>query len=114
MALLLSLSVPLYSEAVYEITESELTELETTLTEQRTTIARLQTTLDEQHATLSRLSTTIERQQSLLSQQWTAIDELRTSFEEYESAARWSAIRAGVIGAGVGAGLTAVVFAILR
>ena len=103
LALLLSLSLPLYSdEAVYEITESELTELETTLTRQaetietqRETLTRLQSTISEQQTTLTRLSQTIERQA-------TTINELETSFNEYESAARARTIRAYGIGGGIG------------
>ena len=96
LALLLSLSPPLYSdEAVYEITESELTELETTLTRQAETIEMLQTTLDAQQ-------TTIETLESVLRRQSETINELQTSFDEYESAARARTIRAYGIGGGIG------------
>ena len=108
LALLLSLSLPLYSdEAVYEITESELTELETTLTRQaetietqRETLTRLQSTISEQQTTLTRLSTIIETQHETIAQ-------LSTSFDEYASAARASEIRTALIAGGIGVGIGA-------
>jgi uncharacterized coiled-coil protein SlyX len=99
---------------VYEITEDELTELETALTRQAETIEKLQTTISEQGATLTRLSTTIERQATTLHRQNETIETLGQSFNEYERAGLYARISAGVIGAGVGAGLTALVFVILR
>ncbi len=103
-----------YSQNYYQITEAELTELETTLTRQADTIESLQTQLTRQSETLDRLSGTIDEQQSLLSAQWTTIDELRESFSEYEREASRATIRAGGIGFAVG-GLTVVsLFVILR
>lgn len=69
---LFSLSLgTLWAEETYEITESELSELETILTEQRTTLER-------QAAQLATLRMLTERQE-------TTISELATSFNEYES-----------------------------
>ena len=118
LSLLVSLPISVFAEAVYEITESELTELETTLTEQATTIetqaatlTRLQSTISEQATTLTRLSTTIDRQAN-------TIETLSTSFDEYESAARASEIRtaliAGAIGIGVGAAGAIAAILIIR
>ena len=106
--LLLALSpISGYAEAVYEITESELHELETTLSEQastieaqRQTLTRLRSTIDEQAETLTRLSTTIDRQASTIAQ-------LSTSFDEYASAARASEIRTALIAGGIGVGIGA-------
>jgi len=109
---LLALSpISVFAEAVYEITESELTELETKLTEQATTIETLQTTLSRQRTTIERLSGTLERQASTIAQ-------LSTSFDEYADAARASEIRtaliAGAIGIGVGAAGAIAAILIIR
>jgi hypothetical protein len=62
-----------WADEVYQITESELIELETILTRQAETIER-------QRQTLTQLSETIKTQA-------TTINELRISFDEYESGA---------------------------
>lgn len=96
------LSVPLFSQDVYEITEAELTELETILSEQeniidqqRETLTGLRMTIDRQGQTLITLSNTIEQQE-------TRISELGTSFNEFETEARRTMIRNTAIGFGVG------------
>jgi len=98
--LLLALSSPIYSDADYEITEAELTELETILTEQSETI-------EQQRMRLMTLSTTIEKQQQ-------TIDELQKSFGEYESAEMARQLRTATISFSVGVGVGAVVLAIFR
>ena len=96
------LSVPLYSEDVYEITESELTELELILTEQRTTI-------DEQAETLTTLYETIDRQanslttlQATIETQGRTMSELQTSFDAYEIEARRRTFKVGIVSFAVG------------
>ena len=103
-----------YSQNYYQISEAELIELETILSQQETTIERQATTLtellariDTQHETLTTLSQTIERQA-------TSIDALDQSFSEYETAVRWATIRAGGVGALVGGLTVALIFATLR
>jgi len=98
----LPLSGFLSAEAVYEITESELTELETTLTRQadtietqRATLTELQRTINEQRGALVQLSTTIETQE-------TTINALRTSFGAYETEARRATFRSVVVAAAAG------------
>ena len=95
--------MPLSSEETYEITEAELTELETILSEQsatieqqRDTLQALQTTISEQRGTLTALSETTETQE-------TTISELKKSLTAYESEARRATFRVGVIGVGAGA-----------
>ena len=114
LLLLLASAYGGFSETYYSISESELIELETILTQQETTIERQRQTLNEllmridnQHETLTTLSQTIERQA-------TSIDALGTSFSEYETAARWATIRAGGIGALVGGLTVALIFATFR
>ena len=95
LGLLLLVSPLLYSgETVYEITESELSELETTLTRQSETISELRSTLRTQGATISALSDSLTTQQ-------TTIETLRTSLIEYEREARNRTIRAALYG-GIG------------
>lgn len=123
-SLLLALSLLLasvyggYSETLYSISESELTELETTLTRQREIIESLQVQLSEQSSTLTRLSTTTSEQQTLLQRQWTTIDALRESLTEYESeasrATRVSRWTGRIEGAAVGAILALTAFFVVR
>jgi chromosome segregation ATPase len=119
----LLLSLPLYSqdagsEDTYEITEAELTELETILSEQATTIetqretlTELQQTIRNQRDTLTTLSTTIETQQ-------TTISALEQSFSEYEREARRVMIRntaiGFTIGVGAGAGIAGLLMAVIQ
>ena len=94
-ALLLLPLAPIYSDGeVYEITESELTQLETTLTQQSKTIDELRSTLTTQATTISALSDSLTTQQ-------TTIETLRTSLAAYESEARARTIRAALYG-GIG------------
>ena len=103
LAVLSLLSLPLSSEETYEITEAELTELETILSEQsatieqqRNTLQALQTTISEQRSTLTALSETTETQE-------TTISELKRSLTAYETEARKATFRVGAIGVGAGA-----------
>ena len=94
LGLLLLVSPLLYSGEVYEITESELSELETTLTRQSETIDELQITLKTQATTISALNDSLSRQSE-------TIETLRTSLIEYEREARKRTIRAALYG-GIG------------
>lgn len=98
--LLLALSLPIYSDADYEINKAELNELETILTEQSETIG-------QQRIRLMTLSTTIEQQQQ-------TIDELKKSLTEYESAETGRQLRTATVSFSVGVGVGAVVVAIFR
>jgi uncharacterized coiled-coil protein SlyX len=105
LAALLLLSLPLFSEDVYEITETELTELERILSEQETTISeqaetltQLQTTIGKQRDTLTTLSTTIETQQR-------TIGELQISYDVSETEARRAKIRVGIVSFSIGGAL---------
>ena len=106
------LSFPLYSDETYEITEAELAELETILSEQATTIetqretlTELQTTIERQRDTLTTLSETTETQETIISA-------LKRSFSEYEAGAlrrtfRTAGVSAiiGIIAGGIAGGL---------
>jgi chromosome segregation ATPase len=101
-SLLFCLSSPLFSDVTYQITEAELSELETILERQAATIERQEKTLiqlgdtiSRQDATLSLLSTTIERQR-------TTINALETSFNEYAIATRRRIWTTAAISVGVG------------
>jgi septal ring factor EnvC (AmiA/AmiB activator) len=127
-AVVLLLSSPLYSEDVYEITESELTELEQILTEQEATIAEQATSLTELQQTIARqatsletLSATIATQRDTLTMlsgtidgQATTIDALRTSYAASVNAGRRAVFRVGAISFVVGIPTGAVLWAILR
>lgn len=96
---------PLPAEDVYEITETELTELERILSDQRGTI-------EEQRKTLNELSLTIDRQQNTLTTlsettetQRTTISRLEQSFREYEIEARVKQWTIGGVSVGVGFGI---------
>lgn len=128
LAVALLLSWPLYSEDVYEITGSELTELESILTAQETTIAEqatsltgLQRTIARQATSLETLSETIATQRDTLTRlsntidgQAMTIDALRTSYDASVSAGRKAIFRVGAISFVVGIPTGAVLWAILR
>ena len=99
-------SLPLYSvdvgEKLYQITESELTELETILTRQALTINQLSMRLGEQQTEITNLSETLNRQQ-------TTIERQRTSFDEYVNAEGRSRIRLGVGAGAAGLGVGVVI-----
>lgn len=78
-----------YSGEVYEITEEELTRLETTLTEQRKTLQEQAETLKAQERTMQRLNSRIETQQTI-------ITTLSKSFSEYENAQKRKTISVGI------------------
>jgi septal ring factor EnvC (AmiA/AmiB activator) len=89
----LALPVSAHPEPMYQISESELAALETTLSEQETRLAEQQTTLERQAVTISKLETTLTGQQTTIGRLETSIREseearkaLETSFDEYESA----------------------------
>ncbi len=91
LLLALLLSPPLSSEAVYEITETELTALESILSRQEQTIAQLKEELT--------LSDSISQQlQNTLQTQETTIEMLRTSSQEYERAVLRSSLVWGSVG----------------
>lgn len=91
LLLALLLSPPLSSEAVYEITETELTALESILSRQEQTIAQLKEELT--------LSDSISQQlQNTLQTQETTIEMLRTSSQEYERAVLRSSLAWGSVG----------------
>lgn len=93
LVLSLSASWPLYSvdvgEKLYQITESELTELETILTTQARTISELQSVLMQQEMTIDEL-------QSLHETQATRLRQLSISFDEYVNAERRNRLRLGI------------------
>lgn len=98
---LLLLSQACYSADVqrggklYQITESELTELEQILTQQAQTIVELSTTLDRQAQTITNLENTLTQQQQ-------TIETLSTSFDEYESAVQSQRITRAARNVGLG------------
>lgn len=113
------LCLPLWAtspEPVYEITETELAELEQILTEQQEKIERQEHTLTEllkttetQRQLLGTLSTTLTQQRDTLTTlsgtiaaQQTTIDALRISSQEYASATRMRLWRTSAISIGVG------------
>lgn len=92
----------IFSSTYFEISEEELTELETTL-------ERQENRLQQQERTLSELSNIIETQQSVLQRQSnligtleTTIEQLDQSFSAYEREVRFGRIMtiAGSAGAG--------------
>ena len=100
LVLLLLAVSPLASEAGYEITEAELTELETILTTQASKI-------NEQQRLLTELNQIIETQAN-------SINALEQSLTEYERAVTARSIRIGVISFGVGVGVGAILIAVLN
>lgn len=92
LALLVLFLLPLlasYSGEVYEITEEELTMLETTLTEQRETLKNQAETLKAQERTMQKLNSRIETQQTIIAT-------LSKSFSEYERERRIKTISVGI------------------
>lgn len=108
---LLLLSLPLsatYSERVYEITETELTQLETELTQQSEIIDRQHETLQQLSMTMSGQQTTLTTLSQTIEKQRNTIDELRTSYETYVSETRWREIKIGGISLGIGVSVGAL------
>jgi len=125
--LCLPLSVS-FSEDAYEITESELTELERILTEQEATIAEQATSLTELQQTIARQATSLETLSATIATQRdtltmlsgtidrhaTTIDALRTSYAASVNAGRRAVFRVGAVSFAVGIPTGAVLWAILR
>jgi hypothetical protein len=111
LVLLLCLSLPMYSEDVYEITEAELTELENTLKTQEKEIETLKTLTGNQASWLTELRqlTTnqaswltelqilTDRQLTVLIEQENSILALKESFSEYENAVLKNRIKTAVL-----------------
>lgn len=99
--LLLPLSPIFSDDEGFLITEAELSELETILNRQATTIEELQRRLSEQETRLQRLLRITERQVDLLSQQATTISELGNSFSEYETEVQQNQLRTIATSSGI-------------
>jgi len=102
LVFLLSLPRLCLADEVYEITEAELTELETILSRQSETIEMQKNELNELSIELDGLSNTISQQQ-------TTISELETYLQQSESEAMAQQIRTGAISFGAGVIVSIVV-----
>lgn len=111
LVLLFCLSSPIFSDDVYEITETELTELENTLTTQQAEIEALKTLTENQASWLTesrRLTTKqaswltelqmlTDRQLTVLIEQESSILALKESFSEYENEVLKNRIKTAIL-----------------
>lgn len=94
LLLLAALSLPLFSEDGFRITEEELAEIEQILTEQSETIESQRTTLTTLQGTLTTLSETTKNQQS-------TIEGLRKSSTESDVAGTIRDVIIGILLGGI-------------
>lgn len=97
LVLLFCLSSPIFSDDVYEITETELTELENTLTTQQAEIETLKTLTENQAIWLTELQMLTDRQLTVLIEQESSILALKESFSEYESEVLKNRIKTAIL-----------------
>lgn len=110
LGLLLLLSLPSWSqEAVFEITESELTALENNLAELRTTNAELRNNLSRVRSALAEsqneqmmLFRELTEAQNSLNEAERSLTTAQTYFDEYERGVQKSLIQVGAVSISVG------------
>lgn len=88
LSLLFFLVVAAHGETMYQISESELTELEAIQKRQESRIQSLENLLGERESELSERKNDIKKSETLLMEQAQTIGDLEISFEEYENVVR--------------------------
>ena len=102
LLLLVFLCSPMFSSTYFEISEEELTELETILSAQESRLQMQAETLSELSSIIEMQEIALERQINLTLTLSNTIERLGTSFSEYESAVRRGQIVTAIGSAGVG------------